>query len=249
MKYLLLLFPLLFQVPSKNPGFLAEQKKFSRVKSAFAEKENALSRKLSQIGIEPKELNLLLVGLKYEKLLYVFVKNKQGSRYQFFDSIPVCALSGELGPKRMQGDLQVPEGFYFIDRFNSQSWFHLSLGLNYPNLADRRKKAGNKLGGDIFIHGECVSAGCLALTNEPIKELYVLSVWARNSGQFKIPVYLFPFHMDAANRENFRNLAEEKDLLGFWEDLAVGYTHFFNHKQELNYSFDSKGNYRIKKKN
>jgi len=41
--------------------------------------------------------------------------------------------SGKLGPKRQQGDMQIPEGFYHISGFNPASNFYLSLRINYPN--------------------------------------------------------------------------------------------------------------------
>ena len=45
--------------------------------------------------------------------------------------------SGTTGPKRAEGDYQVPEGFYYINEFNPNSKYHLSLGLNYPNASDK----------------------------------------------------------------------------------------------------------------
>ena len=73
---------------------------------------------------------------------------------------PLAATSGQLGPKRHTGDCQVPEGFYEIYRFNPQSNFHLSLGLNYPNTADRALGEPAP-GSDIFIHGGAVTMGYL----------------------------------------------------------------------------------------
>ena len=55
-------------------------------------------------------------------------------------SYPICAGSGDLGPKRERGDGQVPEGLYEIDRFNPTSRYHLSLRVNYPNLSDRLRR-------------------------------------------------------------------------------------------------------------
>ena len=67
----------------------------------------------------------------------MWARNRDGGPFELLKKYPLAATSGSLGPKRAAGDYQVPEGFYEIDRFNPKSWFHLSLGLNYPNAADR----------------------------------------------------------------------------------------------------------------
>ena len=135
-----------------------------------------------------------------------------------------------MGPKRRRGDGQIPEGFYFIDRFNPLSNFYLSLGLNYPNAADRlREKAtpGISLGTDIFIHGDCVTIGCIPLTDDKIKEVYVLAVEARTAGQTQIPVHIFPSRMGAARMNTLhKGFAGQKDLLAFWENMKPGYDAF-----------------------
>lgn len=83
----------------------------------------------------------------------------------------------------------------------------MSLGLNYPNLSDRKKSKATNLGGDIFIHGDCVTIGCLPMTNELIKEIYLYAIYAKNNGQEKIPVYIFPIQNDRFTHENlFRKI-------------------------------------------
>ena len=89
------------------------------------------------------------------------------------------------GHKTAKGDGKTPEGTYRIDRKNPQSKFHLSLGISYPNAADRARSKflGVDPGGDIFIHGEDTgphfwkrdwTQGCISLKNEPIEEVYAL---------------------------------------------------------------------------
>lgn len=91
------------------------------------------------------------------------------------------------GPKRFEGDGKTPEGTYIIDRRNPNSAFHLSLGISYPNSADRAfaLSQGKKPGGDIFIHGkpntnkkvarrENWTAGCIAVKNREIEEIYAM---------------------------------------------------------------------------
>lgn len=83
-----------------------------------------------------------------------------------------------LGPKLRAGDLQVPEGLYRVELLNPNSRFHLSLRLDYPNAFDRRRARADgrtRLGGDIMIHGNAVSIGCLAMGDPAAEDLFVLA--------------------------------------------------------------------------
>jgi murein L,D-transpeptidase YafK len=105
---------------------------------------------------------------------------------------------GSLGPKRIQGDYQVPEGFYYVNEFNPNSNYHLALGLNYPNASDKILSDSVQPGGDIYIHGSCVTTGCIPIKDDQIEELYVLTTFARNLGQDFIPVHIFPVRFNNA---------------------------------------------------
>ncbi len=88
------------------------------------------------------------------------------------------------GHKRFEGDGKTPEGTYFINRRNPNSDFHLSLGISYPNAADRSYAAshGRSPGGDIFIHGWSRrpikqwdwTAGCIAVKDREIEMVYAM---------------------------------------------------------------------------
>ena len=89
------------------------------------------------------------------------------------------------GHKQIEGDGKTPEGSYLINRRNPNSEFYLSLGISYPNTADRERAAamGKRPGGDIFIHGQPLkyrptkrdwTAGCIAVQNEEIEEIYAM---------------------------------------------------------------------------
>ncbi|MBP6411700.1 MAG: L,D-transpeptidase family protein, partial [Pseudarcicella sp.] len=134
--------------------------------------------------------------------------------------------SGIIGPKRAEGDLQVPEGFYHIDRFNPLSSFHLSLGINYPNASDKIL-GKEKPGSDIFIHGSDVTVGCVPLTDDKIKEVYALAVQARNGGQKQIEVHIFPFELT----DNKLNRHLENPSYTFWKSLQKGYLFFESRKK------------------
>ena len=115
------------------------------------------------------------VALKREKQLEVWAANRED--WALIKSYPVCAASGNEGPKLREGDLQVPEGIYPLTVLNPNSGFHLSIRIGYPNAFDRamaEKEGRTDLGGDIYLHGKCVSIGCLAMGDEAIEELFVL---------------------------------------------------------------------------
>ncbi len=87
--------------------------------------------------------------------------------------------------KQIEGDGRTPEGDYFIDRKNPNSQFYLSIGMNYPNAADRAyaRSIGKSPGGDIFIHGrpsiyqnglDDWTAGCIAVTNKEMRDIYAM---------------------------------------------------------------------------
>jgi murein L,D-transpeptidase YafK len=89
-----------------------------------------------------------------------------------------------VGPKQFEGDGKTPEGVYRITHRNPNSAYHLSLGISYPNDANRAFAAANgkQTGGDIFIHGENSrgssrgnwTAGCIAVSNRQIEEIFAM---------------------------------------------------------------------------
>lgn len=227
-----------------DTDFITQQKKYSRVRTSFEEKESLVKKNLKDKDINFQNLRLILVAYKQEDILDLYARDNKTKTFQKITSYAVCAKSGSLGPKSKMGDRQVPEGFYHIDRFNPNSNFYLSLGLNYPNAADRKRSKAANLGGDIFIHGSCVTIGCLPLTDDKIKELYLYTLFAKNYGQDKIPVYAFPFIMDdatfAKHQIEFKN---QPELLKFWGSLKIGYQKFAKNKLELSPKWDANGNY------
>jgi murein L,D-transpeptidase YafK len=143
--------------------------------------------------------------------------------------------------------LQIPEGFYHIDRFNPYSNFYLSLGINYPNKSDRILGNKSNLGGDIFIHGDCVTIGCLPITNDQIKELYIICVEARNNGQTTIPVTIFPSKLSETEYKRLTDkFSSDSDKVGLWTDLKEGYDIFNKTKQLPSIGFLNTGRHTVK---
>lgn len=233
---------ILLSASTFQDNFLQDQRRYPRVREAMEARQQTLQEQLQQHELEIGNFHLLMIAYKDDDLLELYAKEKQATVYQKITEYEICSRSGTLGPKRQQGDYQVPEGFYHIDRFNPASNFHLSVGLNYPNLADQRKSKYKRLGGDIFIHGACVTIGCLPMTDDKIKEIYLYAIHARNNGQQKIPVYIFPFRM---TDENLTAYTESAELDAFWSNLKVGYDQFMNNHEELRFSVASNGDYQF----
>jgi len=227
-------------------SFKEQQLKCSRVKSAYAEKWQLIKEELKSKGMNSEGFELFIRAFKQEQQFEVWIKPQGESQFRLFKTYSICSSSGVLGPKRMQGDGQVPEGFYHIAVFNPYSNYHLSLGVNYPNASDKIIGKGN-LGGDIMIHGNCVTIGCIPLTDEIIKEVYVLSVEAKNKGQEKIPVHIFPLKM---NEKGFTYLktkyAGNATLLTFWTNIYDGYASFEKNKKMPIITVNKQGLYEFK---
>jgi murein L,D-transpeptidase YafK len=156
---------------------------------------------------------------------------------------PVTARSGKPGPKRREGDKQVPEGCYRIVVFNPKSNYHLSLGLDYPNAADRVHSDKEKPGNDIYIHGSNVSIGCLPLGDDMIEELYLLAADFRSERKDEIPVHIFPTRMQGREWEDLRGKYPEH--VNFWGELEPIYKAFEQSHRLPEVKVDSGGTYVI----
>ncbi|HWP45014.1 MAG TPA: L,D-transpeptidase family protein [Blastocatellia bacterium] len=197
------------------------------MRAAAAEKAARIKEMFRRKGINFPPDSILLRVFKRERVLELWARDSKADRFELVKQYAVCSSSGQLGPKRRQGDGQIPEGFYQVDRFNPVSNFHLSLGIDYPNRSDRILGGAGDLGGDIFIHGGCVTIGCVPITDEGIKELYLIAVEARSSGQTAIPVHIFPSRLDEAGMRRLeREYAGDGRLIEFWRNLKEGFDLF-----------------------
>jgi murein L,D-transpeptidase YafK len=209
-------------------GFKDKQLRFERVKNAYAEKGTALQKDLERAGFT-SSFELYITAYKSEGKLELWLKGTGQKQYKLFKTYDFCAHSGTIGPKVIEGDGQTPEGFYKINVFNPESSYHLSLGLDYPNKVDlARTGKDNKAGSDIYIHGNCVTIGCIPLTDEKIKEVYIIAIEARNGGQKEIPVSIFPFKLTDGNMKKYA--AQFPAHLTFWQSLQLAYSYFEQHK-------------------
>ena len=246
--YILFLLIFSLMIPLYGRTFKEGQLRFPRVREAYREKATWMRARLAEKNLEAGDIHILIRAFKIEKVLELWVKKRNQAKFIRLLDYSFCASSGVPGPKREQGDLQIPEGYYFIDRFNAWSRFHLSLGINYPNALDRIRATSEDPGGDIFIHGNCVTIGCIPITDDKIKELYLLAVEAKSNGQARIPVHIFPTRMSDGNMQTLKFMyGDNPELLSFWKLLKIGYDYFEKEKKLPWVTVSRNGEYRYAK--
>ena len=154
-------------------------------------------------------------------------KMKSNGEYALLKTFPMCRWSGQLGPKKREGDMQVPEGFYPIapGQMNPNSHYYLAFNVGYPNAYDR---AYGRTGGNVMVHGVCSSAGCFSMTDEQVADIYAIARELFAGGQREIQLQSYPFHMTAENMAKFRL----DPNIDFWKNLKDGSDHFEVTKNE-----------------
>ena len=209
-------------------SFVDFQRGLPRPGDALKRKGDTLQKQFMAKGLAWPAKYVYIRSFKFDGQLEVWVKNDRKEQFRLFKTYRVCALAGSLGPKRMEGDYQVPEGFYYINEFNPNSNYYLSLGINYPNPSDRILSDSLKPGGDIYIHGSCVTVGCIPVTDQQIDEIYILAAYAKNSGQDFIPVHIFPVRYNNKKSVEYLNGLARNDgqLKSFANNLENVFNHF-----------------------
>jgi murein L,D-transpeptidase YafK len=213
---------------SAQSSFLKQQLKYGRVAAAYKEKWPAISKTLKAKGVDSANYKVLIRIFKEEKVLEVWLKSKNADKYVHYGNFDICRSSGELGPKRQEGDLQVPEGFYSVNFFNAFSDYYLGMQIDYPNQSD--KILGKRpFGGQIMIHGNCVTIGCIPITDDKIKELYLICLFSKGAGN-NVSVDGYPFRLTETKMAEAKKNYDRK-LTDFWTNLKMVFDYFEkNHK-------------------
>jgi murein L,D-transpeptidase YafK/uncharacterized protein (DUF2164 family) len=239
--------PAFSQSSSYSVHFLDYQKTLPKVSEMLMRKEDTLMKQFRAKQLIWPARYVYIRSFKYDSEMEIWVKNKASEKYKFFKTYKICALAGSLGPKRMAGDYQVPEGFYCINEFNPRSQYHLSLGLNYPNASDRLLCDLSQPGGDIYIHGSCVTTGCIPITDGQIEELYVLTAFAKDMGQDFIPVHIFPVNFKNPRSVAYLNkfLQQFNEYVPFEKSMRNAFYYFELNHQLPPVVVNDKGDYVI----
>ena len=192
--------------------------------------EGSIPPSKKQVSAETRDL-MFQKGMREESPIFIRIfkqeselevwKTAADGRFHHFKTYPICNWSGKLGPKLKQGDKQAPEGFYKVSarQLNPSSKYHLAFNLGYPNAFD---KAYNRTGNHLMVHGDCKSAGCYAMTDALIEEIYAMVRDSLQGGQKVFHVHAFPFRMTKANMKKYRRHKWAR----FWRNLKQGYDQF-----------------------
>jgi len=185
-------------------------------------------RTIAEISSKNMDKNspVLVRLFKEESELEVWKKNRDGE-FALLKTYPICKWSGDLGPKKKEGDRQAPEGFYTITpgQMNPASNYFLAFNTGYPNAYDR---SWGYTGSELMVHGDCSSRGCYAMTDEQIQEIYALGRDSFFGGQRSFQLQAYPFRMTALNMAKHRN----NPNFAFWKMIKEGYDHFEASRQE-----------------
>lgn len=175
--------------------------------------------RLNALGSSPGQAMLIRI-FKEESQLEVWRRVADGS-FVLFTTYPVCRWSGVLGPKLQEGDRQAPEGFYAVSpgMLNPKSALYLSFNTGFPNKYDR---ALGRTGTNLMVHGGCSSAGCYAMTDDQIKEIYAMARESFAGGNQNFQLQMFPFRMSAENMGRFA----DNPNVEFWTNIKEGYDLF-----------------------
>ena len=170
---------------------------------------------MSEKGMNQRD-PVLIRSFKKESELEIWKMSRSG-RYELLKTYPMCRWSGQLGPKKREGDRQAPEGFYNITpaQMNPNSAFYLSFNMGYPNAFDR---AHNRTGAHLMVHGACSSSGCYSMSDDQIAEIYALVREAHNGGQQSVQMQALPFRMTAENLTRHRY----DPHMPFWKNIKEG---------------------------
>jgi murein L,D-transpeptidase YafK len=226
---------------------MESQKTFPKVKNAFIHKNDSIKRAFQKAELKWPPKEIYIRSFKYDSQLEVWGRNDRHESFKLVKTYKICALSGTMGPKRMDGDFQVPEGFYYINEFRPNSSYHMALGINYPNVSDKLLSDSIKPGSDILIHGSCVTQGCIPIQDNQIEELYLMAAYAHASGQEFIPVHIFPirFNIDKDIQFLKRSSRDEVEYKMFINKMQLVFQYFEQNKKLPIITTDSNGEYNI----
>ncbi|MEO8757406.1 MAG: murein L,D-transpeptidase family protein [Devosia sp.] len=192
--------------------------KTSSLRASQSLKQSTVNR-LAEIGSSPSQAMMIRV-FKQSSEFEVWKRTNAGG-FKLYKTYAICAWSGTLGPKVVEGDRQAPEGFYNITpaQLNPNSNYYLSFNTGFPNKFDR---AWGRTGANLMVHGDCSSAGCYSMTDESVAEIYALARESFNGGNPVIQMQIFPFRMTPQNL----SLVADNANMPFWMDIKEGYDRF-----------------------
>ena len=233
-------------IQDTNVSFLDSMLTYYRVQKAKKRTDSQVKKMFVNKGLNYPPTDIYWRGFKYEDELELWARDSANHVYTHVKTYHICKGSGTHGPKRKQGDMQVPEGYYHIELFNPNSLFWLSFKVSYPNKADSILGYKPKLGGDIYVHGNCMTIGCLPMTDSVMNEIFWTSLLCQNEigDSVKIPIHLFPIKMTNANMRILKTeFGKDYRKMNFWKNLIFGFQYFEKHRLLPGIEINNKGKY------
>jgi murein L,D-transpeptidase YafK len=194
---------------------------------------------------------------KKERELEIWAKNDGQEKMALVGTIPICAMDFTPGPKVIEGDGRTPEGFYHPEvAYGSRHyWMWMDLDdvdaqgetgrgssfkmcTEYPNAVDRKRTKDArhaKTGGEICLHGNCVSAGCPSFRNRDFLPVFAFARHHDAKRHGRLQLHVFPFRLDKVDAAKRAALAEpypfldavgKERVLRFWDNLQEGFDAF-----------------------
>jgi murein L,D-transpeptidase YafK len=185
--------------------------------------------------LDYEDMDILFVVYKSELEFQVWAKKKfEKSSYTLIKSFPITDPKvAKLGPKSKYGDSLTPEGVYSIYFYPSFRWsdFHLAFGISYPNRLDHARRfywnITEKAGGDINIHGFCISIGCIPLGNPIMDEVFFLTrANLQNGADISIMIFPFKFDDEDVNKKHYNEFRTKPRIRDFWQSLEDCHKYF-----------------------
>jgi murein L,D-transpeptidase YafK len=229
-----------------NQEFINNQLSYEKVSRANNIKLENIKRKFQVKKANFPNNNIYWRAFKGNKRLELWAYSTDSQKFVNIDTFHICETGfGDLGPKRREGDFQIPEGLYYLNQLNPVSKYYLSLRVSYPNKSDSILGKQGKLGSDIYVHGGCETIGCLPMTNEIIEDIYLINMYSYASGQTLIPIHIFPCRMTVNNLNKLKKdyTSSKPELIPFWIDLKLFFDYFDKYKMVPKYYIDQNGKY------
>jgi murein L,D-transpeptidase YafK len=229
-----------------QPSYTDSRKASGKVMDVYNRMEDSVKKQFEKQQLSWPPVEMYVRSFKYDRQLEVWVKGNKKEPFKLFKTYKVCMQSGTMGPKRLEGDYQVPEGFYYINEFNPNSNYHLSLGINYPNSSDKILSDEDRPGSNIYIHGNCVSTGCIPISDVPMEEVFIIaSVVKEQEQQDFIPVHVFPVRYNVKKSMDYlTNITKDNlNLQSFNNNIKAAFDYFEAKKQLPIIMVNQKGEY------
>ncbi len=229
-RYLIIYILIGFAINAQCQTLVEMQLRNERVYTSMRNSDASLRKMFTDAGLNYPPKYIYWRAFKTEKQLELWASEDAYKPHVLIKKYDVCRLSGTLGFKHHEGDEQIPEGLYYINHYNPYSNYFLSFRVSYPNGVDSFWGDKRNLGGQIYIHGECETIGCLPMTDTIMQEIYWVTIQAQSWQGFgaKIPIHVFPFKPENEKNALFSGMWNDDvpKIKDRWNNLFIAYNHF-----------------------